>query len=217
MYNTPDSIRELVNALAELPSIGPRQATRLAFYLIGRGAQNTESLIRGLEALKKIKICERCFFPTLGSGPRPPAGVGVINDSVNKTLCEICSDKSRDPSVIMIVEKETDLISIENTGKFRGRYLVLGTIPKTGMLEEAQKLRLQNLKRFIEKELKGKAKEIILGFNPTNIGDFNATLIEQELKPLTEKLSRLGRGLPTGGEVEFADDETLGSAIKGRN
>lgn len=117
----------------------------------------------------------------------------------------------------MIVEKETDVLSMENTNKYIGRYLVLGIIPKTGLLDDSQKLKLQNLKSFIEKECSGKAEEIILAFNPTTVGDFHASLIAKELNPFAKKISRLGRGLPTGGEIEFADEDTLGSALEGRS
>ena len=113
-------------------------------------------------------------------------------------------------------------MSLESTDKFNGRYFILGSIPKSGVLEDWQKLRLQGLKTFIEKDLahstsSGQAEEIILGFNLTSVGDFHSSLLEKELKPLAKKISRLGRGLPTGGEIEFADDETLGSALERRN
>jgi recombination protein RecR len=117
----------------------------------------------------------------------------------------------------MIVKKETDLLSLENTGKFKGRYFTLGNISKTGLLEEWQKLRLKSLKNFIQKELNGVAEEIILAFNPTSAGDFHASLITKELAPFARKISRLGRGLPVGGEIEFADDETLGNALEHRS
>lgn len=205
----PDSIRALVDALAELPSIGPRQAIRLVFYLIGKGPNNIQNLSRGIDELKKIKLCERCFF---------------IHQNPD-ALCDICRNPARRQDIIMIIEKETDLLSLENVGKFSGRYFILGTISKTGLLDDRQKLRLQNLKTFIEKNLNpstsaqgsAQAEEIILGFNPTSSGDFNASLVEKELKPLAKKITRLGRGLPTGGEIEFADDETLGSALEKRS
>lgn len=197
----PDSIRTLVGSLAELPSIGPRQAIRLVFYLIGRGPNSIQNLSRNIDELKKIKICERCFF------------IHQNSDS----LCDICRNPARNQDVIMLIEKETDLLSIENTSKFNGRYFILGTISKTGLLDDSQKLRLQTLKTFIEKNLNGTVTEIILGFNPTSSGDFNASLVEKELKPYAKKISRLGRGLPTGGEIEFADDKTLGSALEKRS
>lgn len=209
----PEAVRRLSDELAELPGIGPRQAVRLAFHIISLGKNQIKNISETFDNLAKIKLCEQCFFVHENAG----------------SLCNICKDKNRRQDIIMIVEKETDLISLENTGKFSGRYLVLGTMPKTGMLEEWQKLRLQNLKSFIEKKLKneqappsreataGKAEEIILAFNPTSSGDFHASLLSKELSPFTKKISRLGRGLPTGGEVEFADDETLGSALEKRS
>ncbi len=196
----PDPMRRVIAQLAELPSIGPRQATRLAFYLIGGGAASLESLSHDLADLAKVKRCERCFFVHNNAG----------------TLCDICGNPQRRQDVIMVVEKETDMLSLENTAKFSGRYLVLGGIPRSGVLTEMQKLRVQSLRRFIESELGGKAAEIILALNPNTAGDFHASIISKELGPLTTKLSRLGRGLPTGGEIEFADDETLGSALERR-
>ena len=202
----PESIRTIVDRLSELPSIGPRQAIRLAFYLIGKGREPIRMLARDVAELEKIKICERCFFIHQNQG----------------SLCDICKNPGRRQDIIMIIEKETDLISLENTGKFNGRYFILGLIPKTGILENEQKLRLQTLKTFIEKSppaggLGGTSEEIILAFNPTSVGDYNASLIGKELQGLTKKISRLGRGLPTGGEIEFADDETLGSALERRS
>ena len=117
----------------------------------------------------------------------------------------------------MVLEKETDLLSVEKTGKWNGRYFILGTIAKTGVLEEWQKLRLQSLKNVIAKELGGQIEEIILALNPTSIGDWNAGVLAKEFAPLAKKISRLGRGLPTGGEIEFADDETLGGALEHRS
>ena len=116
----------------------------------------------------------------------------------------------------MVVEKETDLISLENTGKFAGRYFIIGEIPKTGLFEDWQKLRLQSLKKQLGEMKDGKAEEIVLGFNPTALGNFQASLLIKELGPLTKKISRLGRGIPTGGEIEFADEDTLSSAVERR-
>ncbi|KKW17015.1 MAG: Recombination protein RecR [Parcubacteria group bacterium GW2011_GWA1_50_14] len=198
--NLPEPIRRIAARLAELPSIGPRQAIRLAFHLINEGANSIHGLAEDLKNLQQIKTCERCFFVHQNTGG----------------LCSICGDPKRAHNIVGIVEKETDLISIENTKKFNGRYLILGFIPKTGVLEDWQKLRLQNLKSFIQKEFGGQAEEIILAFSPTANGDFHASVITKELSPFAKKIARLGRGLPTGGEIEFADDETLGSALDQR-
>lgn len=197
----PDSIKKLINILSYLPSIGPRQATRLVFYLINKGQNEIINLSKSIESLNKIKICSFCFFP---------------HENQNE-LCNICKNPERDKSTIMIIEKETDLISLEKANNFNGRYFIIGEVSKKGILEEWQKLRLQNLKSFIQKELNSKAKEIILAFNPDTLGNFAASVIEKEIKDFTNKISRLGRGLPTGGEIEFADDETLKNAIQNRN
>lgn len=197
----PEPLKKLIEDLSDLPSIGPRQATRLVFYLINRGGQEIQNLARNVDNLKAVKICGRCFFIHTNEGP----------------LCNICGNPSRRQDIIMIVEKETDLISLEKTGKFVGRYFILGIIPKTGILEEWQKLRLESLKSGILKDLSGQAEEIVLAFNPTSVGDFNASLVTKELNSLAKKITRLGRGLPTGGEIEFADEETLGSALERRN
>jgi len=198
--NLPDPIRRIADQLKGLPGIGPRQAIRLAFYLVGQGRNAIDELSSAAEDLKRMKACSRCFFPH--------------QDKNN--LCDICLNPRRDKYTIAILEKETDLVSIENTKKYNGRYLVLGPISKTGALLDFQKLRLQSLKNYIQKELGGKAEEIILAFNPTSYGDFIAASLAKELDGFAKKISRLGRGLPTGGEIEFADDETLGSALERR-
>ena len=193
----PQPIKNFIEIVSKLPSIGPRQATRLAFYLINSGKNEIENLEKAVDDLKRLKTCERCFF--------------IYTES-----CPICSDKNRNKEVIAIVEKETDLISLEKTGKFNGQYLILGGLAKNGVLDPNQRLRLKNLAERIKKEFGGSVKEIIIALNPTTFGDFTGTLIEQEFKPLAQKISRLAKGVPTGGEIEFADEETLLSALEGR-
>ena len=197
----PDPVQKVVDALAELPSIGPRQAVRLAFYLIGRDKDELHTLATSIDALRSIKICERCYFIHQNDGG----------------LCDVCANPARNQRLIMVVEKETDYLSLENTKKFTGRYFIVGPVPKTGFLEVWQKARIASLKKYINEELGGAVDEIILGFSPTTLGDFQASLILKELAPLAKHMSRLGRGLPTGGEIEFADDETLGSALERRH
>ncbi|MBU2101195.1 toprim domain-containing protein [Patescibacteria group bacterium] len=196
----PKGIKKLVDILSALPGIGPRQAIRLAFHLIRQGESFQKELEDSIRDLRSAKICSRCFYVHESSGQ----------------LCDICLDKNRDQSVIAIVEKETDLMSIENTGKFRGRYLVLGELGRGGVLESDQKLKLKSLKSWIGDELAGRAKEIIIAFNPNSQGDFIATQITNEMKDSADKVTRLGIGIPSGGEIEFADDETLGGALQGR-
>lgn len=196
----PPPVQRVIEELSKLPSIGPRQAIRLGFYLIGESKEELKTFAEAIDGLRAIKICERCFF---------------IHQN-GDTLCDICQNKNRNQSIIMVIEKETDLISLEDTKKFTGRYFIIGPIAKTGMLEAWQKLRLQSLKTFIEKTLDGQADEMILAFNHTTLGDLQAATLMKEFRQLAKKISRLGRGLPTGGEIEFADDETLGSSLERR-
>lgn len=195
----PESIKKFVDAFASLPGIGPRQAIRLAFYFIHQGKGFNEKIVRAASSLSQLKPCSQCFYIHQNRGPN----------------CEICDNPKRTPAIIAVVEKETDLISIENTGSFSGHYLVLGDLKKTGVLDVQQKLRINNLKGRIKKT-KDKAQEIIIAVNPTTYGDLNAEIIAKELAPFAYKISRLGRGIPTGGEIEFADSETLSAAIKRR-
>ncbi len=197
----PEEIKQFVERFEKLPSIGPRQATRLAFRLIGEGKEVINSLLEGLEGLKDVGVCSQCFF------------VHTNKDS----LCSICNDSSRVADTIMIVEKETDLISIEQTNQFKGLYLILGELTRSGVLEPWQKSRIQVLKKYIEKNNKDKkVKEIILALNHTTYGDLNAALLSKGLKNYAGSITRLGRGIPTGGEIEFADIDTLSSSLQRR-
>lgn len=198
---TPEPVKRFIAAFSALPAIGPRQATRLAFYLVGQGKASIGELARALQGLTELNQCADCFNTMhAASGER----------------CAICTNPQRHRDQIAVVEKETDLIAIEQAKKFAGRYLVLGAIAKDGMLSPGQKLRLQHLQRTIKDELGGAASEILIALNPTTYGDIDAALLVQELKPFAKKITRLGRGLPTGGEIEFADEETLGGAIDNR-
>lgn len=208
----PNPIKQFTTVFSKLPSIGPRQATRLAFYIAGLGKTKIREISETIAGLADLTICVRCFRAHTGSAE----------------LCDICSNPTRDKNLIAIIEKETDLISLEKTKKFNGWYLLIGELHKTGELEPEQKLRLAGLKTFIKKELPpshkasedkpaGKAEEIILAVNPTIYGDLNAALLKKELEEHAQKITRLGRGIPTGGEIEFADEETLGSAIDKRS
>jgi recombination protein RecR len=198
----PSPIQRVADELAELPSIGPRQAIRLAFFLVSQKKEHIATLAASIDNLRNIKTCERCFF---------------IHQNPDE-LCDICRNPNRNQRVIMVVEKETDLVSLENTNKFVGRYFIVGEITKTGLLEDWQKARLASLKAYIQNNLPEKqADELIFAFNPTSLGDLQTSLLTKELAPYAHKKSRLGRGLPTGGEIEFADDETLGSALERRS
>ncbi len=196
----PEKIQKFIDAFSRLPSLGPRLATRLAFFLTGADPATLHELEGALAGLKSLARCERCFF---------------LRDAKQK-LCTFCADPRRNPKIIAIVEKEMDVLALERTAQFRGQYLVLGELPEKGVLESAQRLRLAALKSRIQNELGGQAEEIILAVNSTTVGDFAFDLVRQEFRGLAGKITRLGRGIPTGGEIEFADEETLSSALERR-
>ena len=187
----PEPIKKFVDSFARLPGIGPRQATRLAYYIASLGKGEVAEISKSLNGLGELSGCRICFLTT-----------------PNKDLCSICADPNRRQDLVAVVEKETDLLSLEKTKKFDGRYLVLGDLKKDGVLNELQKLRLHTIKN---------ADEVILAISPTTYGDLNSTIITQELKNSAKLITRLGRGIPTGGEIEFADEETLSGALDNRH
>ena len=196
----PEQIKKFIEVFSRLPSIGPRLATRLSFYLLGLDKAERKELETALIGLNTLDRCPRCFFLK----------------SENVAVCDICANPGRDRFTIAIVEKETDIISLERARKFKGQYLIIGELPEKGTLESVHKLRLQHLRARIENELGGKANELVIALNPTTFGDFVASIITQDFKNLAKQITRLGRGIPTGGEIEFADEETLGSALERR-
>ncbi len=197
----PEAIRKFVEIFSGLPGIGPRQATRIAFELVRKGQAFQAEAYRAVAAFKNIRTCRNCFF--------------IYESSAD--ICDICADEGRNQGLIAIVEKETDLLSLEGTKKFHGRYLVIGDLKKSGLLEADQKLRLESLKSFLKKRPGGRAEEIVLALNPSPLGDLAAEMIKQELQGYTAKITRLGRGIPTGGEIEFADEKTLEEALTRRS
>ena len=195
---TPEAIKRLAELLSKLPSLGPRQATRLSFYLAGLSKDEVTELADAVQAVASIKRCINCF------------SLSAQKDS----LCEICSNPRRDESIVAIVEKETDMQTLEKTKALNGRYLILGQLPKDGILSSDQKRRLERLKTLAPK---GQYEEVIIALSPTTYGDLNASLINHELRTIAKKITRLGRGIPTGAEIEFADEETLQGALKNRS
>lgn len=197
MYS--QSIQKLIEEFSKLPAVGPRTAARFAFYLIGR----KESEINGLAAAilnvkKNVKRCRLCFS---------------VYES-EKEVCDICSDGRRDNSLICIVASETDLATIEKTKVFKGRYFVLGSSLSSLRRQPADTARLSELEKRVSQN---KAlKEIILAINPTPDGQAAILYLERMLKPAGIKMTKLGLGLPFGGELEYADEETLSSSFSGR-
>lgn len=188
----PEQIKKFINKFSSLPAIGPRQATRLAFHITNLGKNEIYDLAKSIADLQSLKTCPLCFY-------------------ITDQKCPICSNTSRRNDIVCVIEKETDLMSLEKAKKYNGIYLILGELNKSGSLAVDQKLKLNSLK------LRAPLEEIILGINPTAYGDLNAALIYQEIKSLAKKVTRLGRGIPTGGEIEFADPDTLGSALDNRS
>lgn len=202
---TPEPIRRFADLFSRLPSLGPRQATRLAYFIASKGKAEIKELAESLAHLGEMKSCPECFARF--TARETSEGTG--------TLCGICSSKERAHDVIAIVERDTDRLALEATKKFSGRYIVLGEMGRAGALTADQKLRLEYLKSLITKR-SGKAKEIILAISPTSLSEIQAEPIVRELTNITERITKLGRGLPSGGEIEFADEDTLGGALESR-
>lgn len=198
----PKEIKKFADIFSELPGIGPRQAIRLAFRLIQEHRQYIGPMADAVSDLKNIEVCQTCFFPHSSSLPS----------------CPLCSDTTRDPSTFIVLEKETDLIAIERSGAFHGQYCVIGALPKSGALTPEQERRITVLQKTISARTNsGVAKEIIIALPPNTSGDIYAEHIAQRLRTHATIISHIGRGIPTGGEIEFADDETLSHALKRRS
>lgn len=195
----PPSIQKLIDFFSKFPTVGPRTAARFVFYLLKLSKEEIENLLSSISELRnKIKICKLCFNPFQSEGE----------------LCEICQNPSRDKTLLCIIEKETDLIPIEKTKKYNGLYFILGGTVSSLKKADIEKLRVKELEERIKNH--PEIKEIIIAINPTAEGEATALYLERLLKPLSKKMTRLGRGLPVGAELEYADEETLGSALEGR-
>ncbi len=193
----PRSIQILIDELHKLPGIGPKSAERLVFHLLRQSDREVEALAGAVKGLKDgVNLCPQCF------------------QFANSDLCSICADATRDRNEICVVETILDLMALERTNEYRGLYHVLhGRIdPLHGIGPEQIKLR--ELKQRLQKD--GQIREIILATDPDIEGEATAMYIADLLKDLPVRISRLARGLPSGGNIEFADDMTLRSAFRGR-
>jgi len=207
-------IQKLIDIFSKFPTVGPRTAARFVFYLIKTPTEKVEELIRAIEELKaKIKTCPLCFksFEPAQIPEKLEAGKD------EGEFCSICQDKIRDRTSICIIEKEFDLEAIEKTGKFKGLYFILGgTISKLERAKQKEEVE-KRIDKLIERVKKDQIKEIILALNPTIEGQNTSLLLQRRLKNLgIKKITRLGQGLPVGGELEYADEETLSSALESR-
>jgi recombination protein RecR len=191
----PKSFQKLIDHFASLPSVGPKMAERLVLHLFKQDQEKLDDFSETLKDLKtKISFCTQCF-----------------NISENG-LCAICQDKKRDASIICVVEDPLDVISIEKTRQMQGLYHVLGgTI--NAPADKNNQLKVKELLARLKKE---KITEVIIATNPTTEGEATALYLARFTKPLNIKTTRLARGLPTGGDIEYADEVTLRGAIEGR-
>lgn len=194
-----DRVEDLARAFERFPGIGPRQARRFVYHLLST-SQSERAKIAGLvsELATDVRQCPDCMRYANGVTP----------------LCSYCSDQSRDDSLLMLVEKDQDLLAVERTGSFTGRYFVLGgvlTLSGKGVIREKELLRLL-AKR------KDAVKEIVLALSATSEGENTADHLREVLRTFrdTMKLTKLGRGLATGSELEYSDVETLSGALQNR-
>jgi recombination protein RecR len=200
-----DNIEKLTEYFAKLPSIGPRQARRIVYFLSTQNASSISVFGRVLENLPRtVSLCTKCFrhFP---------------KDEAKNILCKICSDSTRSNDALMIVEKEVDFENIERSHIHAGFYFILGgTVSLTGRKRAGVTLRFSELEKIVSTRIQNGLSEIILAFSTHPEGEETAVLTREKLGPLIEKhdikLSTLGRGLSTGAELEYADLETIKNA-----
>tara|TARA_B100000470_G_scaffold207937_1_gene184356 strand:- start:93 stop:695 length:603 start_codon:yes stop_codon:yes gene_type:complete len=191
-----DAVQQVIDELGRLPGIGPKSAQRLAFHLMKVSVEDTSRLTVAIDEMKaKVRFCDRCF--NLAEGD----------------LCVVCTDDRRDASVLCVVEDPRDIVAVERTGEFRGRYHVLGGAisPIEGIGPD--QLRVRELLVRLEPE---GVEEVILATNPNIEGEATAMYLARLLAPLGMDVTRIASGLPVGGDLEYADELTLGRALEGR-
>ena len=193
----PEPVARLIEALQRLPGIGPKTAQRLTFFLLKRPSEEVRELAESLVAVKeRIVSCQTCFNVT------------------DEDPCRICADPARDGRLLCVVEEPNDLLAMERTGEFRGRYHVLqGALsPLEGIGPDD--LRVRELLARLDEG--GPTTEIILATNPNVEGEATALYLAKLLRPLGLRITRIARGLPVGGDLEYADQVTLSKALEGR-
>jgi len=205
MYSKP--IKNLIDDFAKLPSIGPRQAARIVFSLLSKQGDFIDKFSSDLLEFKNnIKLCQNCF---------------LSYENKEEEICHICKNPKRKKTIICVIQKEIEVANIEKTGLFNGVYHIIGEnmdiFDKNLNPPSIKKLleRINNLKNKL-KENEHEKIEIILATNPTTEGDAILMYLEQKLRPLNIKISSLGRGLSSGGELEYTDQETLSHAFRNR-
>ncbi len=191
----PKVFQSLIAHFASLPSVGPKMAERVVLYLFKQDEEKLQSFAESLEALHHLKSCRRCFH---------------IAES---ELCHICADTKRFTETLCVVEEPLDVIAIERTGSYQGLYHVIGGLIESGRNDNSHTLRIAELLKRVEDE---SIKEVILATNPTTEGDLTALYLKKKLEPYKIKITRIGRGMATGGDIEYADDLTLIASLTNR-
>jgi recombination protein RecR len=189
-------VQDLIDELGRMPGVGPKSAQRIAFHLLKLPREDALRLARAINEVKdKVSFCERCF--NVSEGP----------------VCGICADERRDPHVVCVVEEPKDIVAVEKTHEFKGRYHVLqGAISPIEGIGPDQ-LRVKELLARLDPE---GVTEVILCTNPNIEGEATAMYLARLLKPLGIRVTRIASGLPVGGDLEYADELTLGRALEGR-
>ncbi len=199
----PEPIENLIKIFLKFPTVGRKTATRFAFYLLNCDNGIIDSLIGELEKIKSsVHNCNFCFRSL----------------ETSKDLCSICSDKSRKP-ILAIVERETDLVSLEKTNNYKGYYFILGGNVSPLRKKDLKNIRIKKLKARVESPENFGVKEIeevIIATNTTTEGEATGLFLERALENSGVKITKLAKGLPMGGELEYADEDTLSSALEGR-
>lgn len=192
------TIQKLIDLFSKFPTVGPRTAARFVFYLIAQPKEKVKELVQVMADLKnKINLCKMCFNAS----------------ESEKDFCEICADTTKDKSKLCIVEKGIDLEALEKINKYNGLYFILGGAVSNLKPETLEKLRLVELDQRVKNP---EIKEIIIATNSTSEGQATALYLKRKLASINKKIVQLGRGLPVGGELEYADEETLTSALESR-
>jgi recombination protein RecR len=194
----PEPIQNLIDAFSRLPGIGPKTASRLTFFLLHAPETLSRDLAEALRALKsETADCQVCYNIT----------------TAGRDLCSVCADDDRDTSLICVVEDPLDVIALDRTGSYQGRYHVL-----QGLISPIEGVGPEDLriKELMERVRAGGIQEVILATNPSMEGDATAMYLRQQLVPLGVKITRLARGLPVGGDLEYTDQNTLVRALTGR-
>ena len=197
MRRFPEPISNLVAAFARLPGVGPKTALRYVFYMLKQPKHDLDVMARALTQLgERIRVCEKCYTYT------------------ERPICEICEDTKRDERMLCVVEESRDIATIEATDAYRGHYHVLGgnLNPIEGITPDV--IRIRELKERLESN--PKIKEVILALSPTAHGETTIMYLTKLFEPLDISITRLARGLPMGATLEFADEVTLGDALKYR-